>query len=66
MGKIQLLHDRKDGSVIFPRTISQAVYHKGLPIATVLDSLDTRVTQNTTNIAELRDAHTWKRYIPSN
>lgn len=65
MGKIVTLADRNNGEEIYPHTITQAVYHKGLSLVQVLDSLDERVTQNAQNITEVREANTWKRYVPN-
>lgn len=62
MGRIVTLKDRNSLNEIYPHTISQAVYHRGQPIVEVLD----QVTKNKQDISELRDANTWKRYIPSN
>lgn len=44
MAHIKLLYDRKDGSVILPRTISQAVYHEGQPLHSVLGSIQNSIT----------------------
>ena len=60
MAQIKLLYDRKDGNVILPRTISQAVYHEGQPVSSVIRSMQSVIGEHTQDISDLKSRLKWK------
>lgn len=60
MAHIKLLVDRKTNDIILPHTISQAVYHDGSPMSSVICSMQSIISEHTGDISDIKSRLKWK------
>lgn len=60
MAHIRILVDRKTDDIILPKTISQAVYHEGHPMSSVIRSMQSVIGEHTQDITDLKSRLKWK------
>lgn len=59
MAHIRILVDRKTDDIILPKTISQAVYHDGETVHSIIQVLKTKAQRNREDINTCLNCLTW-------